>query len=87
MYKDSFATIRAQPVEIASLAEKVLSWVTYTYRPLTLAELQHALAVKNEDSVVDLEDLPDEDVLVSSCGPFITYDRNINEVHFIRKHF
>ena len=87
IYKDSYAIILAQPGAIASLAQKVLSWVTFTYRPLNLAELQHALAVESGDTDIDLEALPDEDVLVSSCGTFITYDRNTNEVRFVRKQF
>lgn len=82
IYKDSFASILAQPVDIASLAPNALSWVTFTYRPLTLAELQDALVVENDDH----EDLPDEDVLVSSCENFITYDLNTNEIRFVRKH-
>ncbi|KAL8786478.1 MAG: hypothetical protein Q9195_008183 [Heterodermia aff. obscurata] len=83
IYKESFDTILAQPLNIASLAERVLSWVTFTYRPLTLSELQHALAVKIEAADIDLDDLPDENVLVSSCKTFITYDPDFDEVRFI----
>ena len=87
IYKDSLDTVLAQPEDIASLALGVLLWVTFTYRPLTLAELQHALAVESGDTDIDLEALPDEDVLVSSCETFIAYDRNTNEVRFVRKQF
>ena len=85
IYKDSFATILAQTVDTASLAQKVLLWVTFTYRTLTLEELQHALVVENQYTDIDVDDLPDEDVIVSSCGMFITSDRNTNEVRFVRK--
>ena len=72
---------------MASLPQKVLTWVTFVYRSLTPADLQYALAVENEDADIDLDDLLDEDMLVSSCGLFITYNRNTNEIPFIRKQF
>lgn len=59
--------IRSQDKEDVDLAEGVLSWISYTLRPLTVAEIRHALAVNIRDADIDEGALPDEDLLVSVC--------------------
>ena len=69
-YDDALQRINDQNKEDASLAQSVLSLISHTLRPLTIVELQHAIAAMGLDGEVDLddEDLPDGDTLVSVCA-------------------
>ena len=67
------------------LAERVLSWITYAHRPLSLKELQHALAVSSEMSVLDPEAIVPEQILTSVCTGLVVIDKNSNIVRLVRK--
>jgi hypothetical protein len=41
--------IRGQKREDAELAEKILSWICFARKPLSIPQLQHALAVEPND--------------------------------------
>jgi len=94
-YEDTMRRISEQDEESARLAEQVLAWLTLAVRPLSVAELQHALAVRPLDpllispgpSMVSLDDdsLIDEDILVSVCAGLVTIEpgsRIIRLVHY-----
>jgi hypothetical protein len=57
--------IQAQNSELASLAMKVLRWTYFAVRPLSIEELQHALAVEPGDSFLDEDGLIDQDLMIS----------------------
>lgn len=42
----------------AERAKQVLSWITYTKRPLTKLELLHALAVEANEPELDEDSIP-----------------------------
>jgi hypothetical protein len=63
--------IERQDEDLEQLAERVLSWITYAVRPLSVVELQHALAVKFDATETDLIAIIDEDTLVSICAGLI----------------
>jgi hypothetical protein len=44
-YEAAMERIEGQLPDQEELAKQVLSWITYAIRPLTVLELQHALAV------------------------------------------
>jgi ankyrin repeat protein len=48
-------------------ALNVLKWVYLGYRPLSLVELQHALATKPGDTTFNTEGIPSEELLVECC--------------------
>ena len=73
-YEDALRRINDQNKDDALLAEKVLLWVTYASNPLTLIELQHAIAAMDlaiEETEFDDEDLPDGDILISVCAGYV----------------
>lgn len=75
-YEDALQRINDQNKDDALLAESVLLWVTYASNPLTLIELQHAIAAMDlviEETEFDDEDLPDGDILVSVCAGYVFY--------------
>ncbi|KAH8199004.1 hypothetical protein TruAng_006833 [Truncatella angustata] len=49
--------------ELVTLGLNVLGWIYYAKRPLTLIELQHALAVEPRDTFLDEDGMPDKDLL------------------------
>jgi F0F1-type ATP synthase membrane subunit a len=49
------------------LAYRVLSWVLYSNRPLTMVELQHALAFQGESAEIDPNVLDDGVFILSIC--------------------
>jgi plasmid replication initiation protein len=53
IYNQAMERIERQPKPDKELSERVLSWITYACRPLTVKELQHALSVSPEMSNMD----------------------------------
>ncbi len=48
-YDHAMERIRSQDTEYAGMAKQVLAWLSHAYRPLSVKELQHALAVHPGD--------------------------------------
>ena len=79
----------------AELGMQVLMWLHFAYRPLTVAELQHALAVEKNDSEFDTRNIPTQKVLLDCCLWLVLVDEETLTVHFVhytleeyfRKHF
>src|SRR5690242_15762414 len=67
VYNEALERIQTQNAEHAQLATKVLYWIVYAARPLTTAEIQHALAVEPGDAYLDEDGLPEEQLVVSVC--------------------
>ena len=84
-YDEAMARIKAQGKDALELAERVLSWIICAYRPLSLKELQHALAVSHDMTSMDLEAIVDEVILTSVCGGLVVIDENSNVIRLVRK--
>ena len=82
MYDDMLARIQTQDPERATLAMKTLSWIFYAVRPLTIQELQHALAIEPGDVFLDKDGVSDKDMIVSICIGLISVQEG-NIVGFI----
>jgi len=59
--------------------------MTLARRPLSVAELQHALAVLPGMTQMDTDYVTDEDVLISVCAGLVVADKEQNIVRFVRK--
>ncbi|KAF8448615.1 hypothetical protein BDZ91DRAFT_786978 [Kalaharituber pfeilii] len=70
-YDAAMQRITAQSDEDRKLAMKMLSWVTCTKRPITITELQHALATEIGSSKFDREALTDMTILLSICAGLV----------------
>jgi hypothetical protein len=64
MYDQAISRIKD---EHRQLAYRVLSWVLYSNRPLTMVELQHALAFQGESAEIDPNVLDDGVFILSIC--------------------
>lgn len=72
VYDEAMLRIEAQNKGDLQLAESILSWITYGYRPLKLIELCHTLAVEPEEDTLDPENIPDTLTLVDICAELVT---------------
>ena len=72
-YEEALQRIHDQNKEDASLAKQVLMWISHAMDPLTISELQHAIAIMGLEKGTELgeDDLPDEDVLSSVCAGYV----------------
>ena len=70
-YKRTLERIESQTTTEISLA--ILS-LTFAFRSLSIAELQHALPVSDESEGLDGDDITEDNVIVSVCFGLITID-------------
>ncbi|PGH17821.1 hypothetical protein AJ79_00962, partial [Helicocarpus griseus UAMH5409] len=76
-YKHAMERIQDQPPEHRELAMKALLWITCARRQLTCLELQHALAVEENKSELDTENIASIQLTISVCaGLVIASDKN-----------
>lgn len=68
-YDQAMQRIQDQKPGFRTLAERALSWITYTYRLLTVKELCYALAIEVGETEFDEDNLDDiESILLVCCG-------------------
>ena len=80
-YTETMARIDSQAKDQKHLAYTTLSWVTHAMRPLSLPELECALAVRTGDTEFIEDGVPDIDVTLSACCGLVTVD---TESHIVR---
>lgn len=87
MYDESMERVDGQLAGHRELAARVFSWIVYSSRPISLKELQHALAVSSdyEMTKMDPNTLVDINILTSACAGLVVVDTKINIVRFVRK--
>ena len=73
-YKKSREMIDSQHKEDSELAWRIISWVSFATRPLSLSELQHALAVKEGCGEITADALPHPEIINSVCAGIIVFD-------------
>ena len=82
-YDETIGRIESQPKEYGALAKRVLLWVCNSFRPLSLLEIQHALAVEPGIIQVDDDDLDDADTLLSICAGLVILDEETATLRFV----
>ena len=84
-YSHAMNRIDLQDQEPRQLAYRILYWISYTLRPLTVDELRHALGVEPEESEFDEENLVDEGDLIAVCAGLVAIEpesRMVRMVHY-----
>src|SRR2546423_696054 len=76
------ARIKAQPRNQANLAKRVLSWLSFAMRPLSLSELQEVLSIDTETGSVDPERSPSAWAIKEVCIGLVTFDEKRGSVRF-----
>lgn len=82
-YGDAMTRIKDQRTDLLDLAIKVLSWITYSKRPITISELQHALAVESGMTEFDNDNIPEINGILSICAGLVTVDNEGNIVRLV----
>lgn len=82
-YTGAMERIKGQLSDQEELAIQVLSWITCAKRPLTILELQHALAVQVGQSKFDEDNISDIEYLVSVCCGLVTVDEESQIVRLV----
>ena len=62
------------------LAIKLLPWLVFAERPLTITELTHALAVQVGDKSLPEDRFVTEETLISACAGIVVVDQGTNAV-------
>ncbi|KAL7817091.1 hypothetical protein V8C26DRAFT_75563 [Trichoderma gracile] len=89
-YDQAMARIEAQGEALRILAKKTLSWLVHAKRVLSVAELQHAVAIEPGTRQLDEEFVPDREILGSICAGLVTFDtesRDIRLAHYTIKEY
>jgi ankyrin repeat protein len=89
-YDEAMERIWSQDSDDVELAERVLGWISCAKRPLTVEELQHALAITPESTDIDEEDFMDEEIITSVCAGLVTVDNEgdiIRLVHYTTQEY
>ncbi|KAF2234280.1 hypothetical protein EV356DRAFT_485663, partial [Viridothelium virens] len=83
-YDDAMRRVEGQNKKDQQLAKRVIGFICYTKRPLTKAELQHALSVEEDDEdELDDDSLVPENLLTSLCAGLVTIDEAIGIIRFV----
>ncbi|KAF8461238.1 hypothetical protein BDZ91DRAFT_684166, partial [Kalaharituber pfeilii] len=82
-YDVAMERIQAQVKEDFDLANNVLTWVTCAIRPLTVQELQHALAVEIDSNSLDREGIFEAESLVNVCAGLVAVDGESNQIRLV----
>lgn len=74
-YEEAILRIEYQNDDDKKLAEKVLSWISFAVRPLSLDELRDAVAIEPDMHHLDDDDRHDEELLTSVCAGLVVVDQ------------
>ena len=86
-YDAAMHRIHSQNDDDVDLAKRVLIWISYAKRPLTVGELQHAVAIVPMPTNINDGDITDEELLLSVCAGIVTIENEskiIRLVHYCR---
>ncbi|KAL6412486.1 1-alkyl-2-acetylglycerophosphocholine esterase [Ilyonectria robusta] len=89
-YEKTFERVLGQPDSIVNLAKRVLNWVVHAKRPLTMLELQHAIAIKLSSKSIDPESLESSKLILASCLGMISLskvDGRVSIIHSTARQF
>ena len=82
-YDQAMQRIQNQDEDRVALAHRVLYWISYSLRPLSVAELRHALAVEPSDDDLDEDGLHEAELLVSVCAGLVTMDDESDQIRLV----
>jgi hypothetical protein len=87
LYDETMKRVEEQSEDPRKLAYQALSWIVHANRPLTLKELQHALAVSSDLEMTELgsDSLVDENILTSVCAGLIIVEKRSSIVRLVRE--
>jgi hypothetical protein len=82
-YSETMSRIERQGANASGLAKKTIRWIINAKRNLTVAELEHALAIELESSEFDETNITDIEQLASYCCGLVLVDKQTTEVKLV----
>ena len=84
-YTQAVQRIEVQDEGAREPARRLITWITYAKRELTIREVQHALAVGSDPDMKDFDDefLLDVDILTSICAGLVIVDQTSKTIRLI----
>lgn len=82
-YEQAIARIDGQYKKYQELAKKILYWIAYAKRALSITEIQHALAVKIDTMKLDDDFLPEVEILGSVCAGLVIVDEKCDIIRLV----
>lgn len=82
-YQSTFDRILQQNDARREVALKTLTWVSNVKQPLTMRQLQHAIAAWDCEDAIDNEDLESPKTILSSCLGLLRLSKTEQRVEFI----
>jgi hypothetical protein len=73
VYEIVMSGIRRSHGDKQQIAQSVLSWIYHAIRPLRMAELREAIAIREDDVDLGEEDLTEADDIVQACGSLVVH--------------
>jgi ankyrin repeat protein len=89
-YEQTMERINDQGSHVRDLAHRILGWIVHAKRPLSTAELRHALAVKLRTAKLDEDYLLSVQHIKSVCAGLVTADEEsgiIRLVHYTTQEY
>ena len=82
-YDKTIERIDNQPPGYQQLAKQTLSWIVYATRQLSVLELRYALAVEDEATELDEENLAETDEIIHACAGLVTIEQDTNIIRLV----
>ncbi|KAI4124244.1 MAG: hypothetical protein LQ338_004901 [Usnochroma carphineum] len=83
LYDDAFRRIDDQDKEERGFANKALRWVAYAYRPLTVRELEEALAIEPRGQDFNPDAAPNIAFVLEACAGLLIVDKETEQVRLV----
>jgi hypothetical protein len=85
MYHDAWKRIESQYEDDREIGKRVLCWVIFAFRPLSIVELQHALSIVPGMRKMDMREIIFEECLTSFCAGLVIVDDK-GMIRLVRKY-
>ncbi|EAU83870.2 ankyrin repeat domain-containing protein 29 [Coprinopsis cinerea okayama7 len=83
MYANSISRIESQDPELVRIAKQMLFWLVFSRGPLSLRDLQAALAVNPETHSIEEAFMPDEQSIIDLCCGLVEFNAESNVVRLV----
>lgn len=83
MYDETLLRIENQSEDYKELAMQILEWIVFAVRPLSVNELQTALAVERGTHEIDESNFVDPELLTSVCAGLVVFDQASSVIRLV----
>ncbi|PBK81206.1 hypothetical protein ARMGADRAFT_812790, partial [Armillaria gallica] len=83
-YDETMERVKHQGKHKSVLASRIFGWIVFARYPLTMLELQHALAVELGTTTLNPDNLCSKDLLGSVCGGLVVIDQTRQDGDIVR---